>query len=142
MAIVFTSADHPYRIPHSRGVQAWLKALIAEEGKELGEVVIVWCSDSYLLEINQKYLNHDYFTDIITFDYSEGKRLSGDLMVSLERVGANAAEILGDAKLFHVELLRVLAHGVLHLCGYKDKTDEEQVVMRAKEDYYLEKYEI
>lgn len=142
MAIIFTSADQQYRIPASRRVNAWLKELIFEENKQLGDIVIVWCSDSYLLEVNKQYLSHDYYTDIITFDYSEGEKLSGDLMISLDRVRANALEILGGKEMFHVELLRVLAHGVLHLCGYKDKTESEELVMRAKEDYYIKKYEI
>lgn len=142
MAINFTSADIRYTLAHSRTVKAWLKALISEENKAMGSIAIVWCSDDYLLDVNRKYLSHDYFTDIITFDYSEGDLLSADLMISLDRVKANAAEYGGGEKMFHVEQLRVMAHGLLHLCGYKDKTTAEQKMMRAKEEYYLSKYEV
>ncbi|MFI3294678.1 MAG: rRNA maturation RNase YbeY [Rikenellaceae bacterium] len=142
MAINISSGDLEHRLLDSRGVKRWLKEVILEEGFTLGDVVYVWCSDDYLLDVNRQYLNHDYYTDIISFDYSQGKKVSGDLMISLDRVRANALEILGDASLFHVELRRVMVHGVLHLCGYKDSTDSEQAEMTSKEDYYLGKYEI
>lgn len=139
MAIIFTSTDIEYRISQSQKVKNWLKSVVVEEGFTVGEISIVWCSDNYLLEINKKYLNHDYFTDIITFDYSDKKTVSGDLMISLDTVRKNAEQF---GVVFHVEQLRVLVHGVLHLCGYKDKSDEEQKLMTQKEDYYLSKYEV
>lgn len=139
MAIIFTSTDIEYRISQSQKVENWLKSVVVEEGFTVGEISIVWCSDNYLLEINKKYLNHDYFTDIITFDYSDKKTVSGDLMISLDTVRKNAEQF---GVVFHVEQLRVLVHGILHLCGYKDKSDEEQKLMTQKEDYYLSKYEV
>jgi len=114
--------------------QATISALIEDQNKEEGELNLVFCSDDYLLEINNKHLNHDYYTDIITFDYSEKKKISGDLLISIDRVKENA-------KIFSVpfihELNRVVIHGVLHLCGYKDKTEEEKKQMRNLENKYL-----
>lgn len=113
----------------------WLAALAAHEGFKIGEVNYIFCDDDYLLKINLAYLNHDTLTDIITFDYVEGKLLNGDIFISIERVRENS-------KLFSVsfeqELLRVLSHGLLHLCGYKDKSDEEAAVMRGKEDFAIQ----
>ncbi|WP_288789873.1 rRNA maturation RNase YbeY [uncultured Elizabethkingia sp.] len=115
----------------------WLEQLILEEGKKQGDINYILCDDEYLLEINRQYLDHDYYTDIITFDYCKGKIISGDIFLSLQRVLDNASML--ETKL-EEELNRVLAHGILHLCGYKDKTEEEQKIMRSKEDYYIEKY--
>lgn len=139
MAIIFTETDVQHRISSPQKVKNWLKSIIEFEGLQLGDISVVWCSDDYLLSVNRQYLQHDYFTDIITFDYTEKKRVSGDLMISIDTVAKNAVEY---GVVFHVEQLRVLAHGVLHLCGYKDKTADEQVEMRAKEDFYLRRYEI
>ena len=141
MAVIFTPVDLTHTLRDSRRVKRWLLELTEEEGRALGDVTIIWCSDSYLLDVNRKYLDHDYFTDIITFDYSSEDFVSGDLFVSLDRVRANAADYAGGKNLFHVELRRVMAHGLLHLCGYGDKTDSEAKIMRAKEDYYLAKYD-
>lgn len=116
---------------------SWIENLILEEGKKLGEITYVFCDDSYLLKVNQDYLQHDYYTDIITFDYVKGKTISGDIFVSLQRISDNASTLSNS---FEKELQRVIAHGVLHLCGYKDKTEEEEKLMRSKEDYYLSKY--
>ena len=100
----------------------------------LGEINVVFCSDQYLLKLNQQYLNHNTFTDIITFDYVEGETISGDLFISVERVKENAQK----ASLpFANELNRVIVHGLLHLMGYNDKTDQETQEIRAKEDFYL-----
>lgn len=115
-------------------VQKGLENLIENEGYTAGEVSIIFTSDKYLLEINKQYLDHHYFTDIITFDYVEDKIVSGDLFISLDRIAENATEFADN---FSQELHRVMIHGVLHLCGYKDKTEEEQKEMRSKEDYYL-----
>lgn len=116
---------------------SWIENLILEEGKKLGEITYVFCDDVYLLKVNQDYLQHDYYTDIITFDYVKGKTISGDIFVSLQRISDNASTLSNS---FEKELQRVIAHGVLHLCGYKDKTEEEEKLMRSKEDYYLSKY--
>ncbi|MCT4205016.1 rRNA maturation RNase YbeY [Elizabethkingia anophelis] len=115
----------------------WLEKLILEEGKKPGDINYILCDDEFLLEINRQYLDHDYYTDIITFDYCKGKIISGDIFLSLQRVLDNASMLETKQE---EELNRVLAHGILHLCGYKDKTEEEQKTMRSKEDYYIGKY--
>ena len=111
-----------------------VERLILNENKELGVINVICVSDEYLLDINIKHLNHDYFTDIITFDYTNDLVVSGDLYVSVDRVADNA---MLNAVSMNNEFLRVCVHGVLHLCGYKDKSDSEIVVMREKEDFYL-----
>lgn len=111
-----------------------IKYLINKEIYRLGEVSIIFCSDKYLLDINVNYLNHNYYTDIITFNYVEGDILSGDLFISVDRVKENAMEY--DV-IWPKELYRVIFHGLLHLVGYNDKTDEEVKIMREKEDFYL-----
>lgn len=113
---------------------AWLRLVAESEIRRVGDINIIFCSDSYLLDINQKFLGHDYFTDIITFDYCEGDKLSGDLFISIDTVRANAEEY-GEG--FERELNRVMVHGVLHLIGYDDHTKAEQKTMREKENYYL-----
>lgn len=100
----------------------------------MGEISINLCSDDHLLQINKKHLNHDYYTDIITFELSENNEISGDLYISTDRVLDNAKQLNIT---FHVELNRVIIHGILHLCGYKDKTKAQQKEMREKENYYL-----
>lgn len=111
--------------------ELWLSKVANIEQKKLGDITLIFCSDEYLLNINQFYLQHDYYTDIITFDYSEDEFISGDLYISVDRVAENA-EINNVS--FSNELNRVVVHGVLHLCGYKDKSEEEEIVMRKKED--------
>lgn len=113
---------------------AWLKTVAESEVRRVGDINIIFCSDNYILDINQKYLQHDYFTDIITFDYCEGNKLSGDLFISIDTVKANAEEY-GEG--FERELNRVMVHGVLHLIGYDDHSDSDQAEMRSKENYYL-----
>lgn len=115
----------------------WLEDLILTEGKKLGEINYIFCDDEYLLKVNQDYLQHDYYTDIITFDYVKGKTISGEIFVSLQRISDNASTL---SKNYEEELRRVLAHGILHLCGYKDKMEEEEKEMRRKEDVYLARY--
>lgn len=115
----------------------WLNDAIVNEGYECGSVTIIFCSDDELLEMNRKFLDHDYYTDIITFDYCEDKEVNGDLFISIDRVVDNA-ETIGVK--YEDELRRVCVHGVLHLCGYKDKTEEEEKLMRLKENFYLERY--
>lgn len=113
---------------------AWLRAAAAEEGFSVGEVAIVFCSDEYLLGVNKEFLSHDYYTDIITFDYCEGKVLSGDLLISIDSVRDNAQHF---GVKFEEELRRVMIHGLLHLMGYDDHKPEDIAVMREKENYYL-----
>ena len=112
----------------------WLKMVVGSEVKKMGDLSIIFCSDPYILDINLRYLQHDYFTDIITFDYCEGDTVSGDLFISIDSVRENA--LIYGASL-EDELDRVMVHGVLHLLGYDDHTPEEQAVMRAKENYYV-----
>ena len=112
----------------------WFGKLCHTEGKLLGDVSVVFCSDTYLLELNKRHLQHDFFTDIITFDYSEGDRVAGDLFVSVDRVYENADAYNVSRE---TELNRVSVHGILHLLGYKDKTPQEVAVMREKENEAL-----
>lgn len=112
----------------------WLRLVAESEIRRLGQISIIFCSDNYILDVNQKYLQHDYFTDIITFDYCEGDKLSGDLFISVDSVRENAAEFGTE---FKDELNRVIVHGILHLIGYDDHTKKEIAEMRSKEDYYL-----
>jgi rRNA maturation RNase YbeY len=112
----------------------WLRLVAESEIRRIGDISIIFCSDNYILDVNQKYLQHDYFTDIITFDYCEGDRLSGDLFISVDSVRENAIEYGTD---FKDELNRVIVHGILHLIGYDDHCDEDIAQMRAKENYYL-----
>lgn len=112
----------------------WLRLVAESEIKRLGDISIIFCSDNYILDINLKYLQHDYFTDIITFDYCEGAILNGDLFISIDSVRENA-EFYGVE--FQDELDRVIVHGILHLIGYDDHTDEDIKTMREKENYYI-----
>lgn len=112
----------------------WLKNIIITEQKKVGKITYVFCTDEALLKVNKEFLQHDYYTDVITFDYVKGKTISADIFVSLPRISENAETL---NKSFNIELHRVLAHGILHLCGYNDKTDEEIQQMRQKEDFYL-----
>ncbi len=112
----------------------WIKDAIASEEYKLEEINYVFCDDDYLHKLNVEFLNHDTLTDIISFDYSVGKIIQGDIFISIERVEENA----NDFKVsFEEELKRVIIHGILHYCGYKDKTDADAKVMRDKENHYL-----
>jgi len=117
----------------------WIKNVILEENKELGEVNYIFCDDKYLLGKNIKYLDHDTLTDIITFNYCEGDIISSDIMISIERVMENSSIFENS---FSEELNRVMIHGILHLIGYNDKTDGEKEIIRKKEDYYVNKFVI
>ena len=117
--------------------KAWLEDIILSEGKKLGEISYIFCNDEYLLKVNQDYLQHDYYTDIITFDYVKGRTISGEIFVSLQRISDNASTLSRE---YEEELRRVLAHGILHLSGYKDKSEAEEKEMRDKEDFYLARY--
>ncbi len=117
-------------------ISQWISNTITEEDCLEGEINYIFCSDEYLHKINVQFLNHDTLTDIISFDYSVGKELHGDIYVSVDRVRENASEFGVE---FKDELSRVLIHGILHYCGYKDKSEKEAGLMRSKEDYYLEK---
>ena len=112
----------------------WLKMVAGSEMRQLGAINIIFCSDNYILDVNMKYLQHDYFTDIITFDYCEKNVLSGDLFISIDSVRENA-QFYGTE--FADELNRVMVHGLLHLIGYDDHSEADIAVMRQKENYYL-----
>ncbi len=114
-----------------------VKNLVLNEGKSLKDLSLVFTDDDYLLEVNKQYLNHDYFTDVITFDYSDFPEVSGDVMISLDRVKDNAISM---NLAFEQEFYRVVFHGMLHLCGYKDKSKEDVVLMREKEDFYIHRF--
>ncbi len=127
--------DIDFVFKHKRLNNSWLKLVAESEIKKLGNINIIFCSDNYILDVNVKYLGHDYFTDIITFDYCEKNILSGDLFISIDTVRDNAEFYKTE---FKDELNRVIVHGLLHLIGYDDHTPEEQKIMREKENYYLE----
>lgn len=120
-------------LPH-RETSAWVREVAAMHGKRIGEVAYVFCGDEKILEVNRQYLQHDYYTDIITFDYCEGDVLSGDLFISLDTVRTNAEQFGKD---YYDELHRVIIHGILHLCGINDKGPGEREIMEAEEDRAL-----
>lgn len=115
----------------TRRTSAWVKNVAASHGKTIGEIAYIFCSDPYILEVNKQYLQHDYFTDVITFDYTEGNKISGDIFISLDTVQSNAEQFGVD---FYEELERVIIHGILHLCGFKDKDEAEEAQMREEEN--------
>ena len=123
--------ENEFILENEAAVASWLSAVIISENKKEGEINYIFCDDEYLHKINVEYLDHDTLTDIISFDYTMGNELSGDIFVSIERVIDNASDFEVS---FEEELKRVLVHGVLHYCGYKDKGDEEERTMRRKED--------
>ncbi|MDR1171110.1 MAG: rRNA maturation RNase YbeY [Bacteroidales bacterium] len=135
MAIRFFSDGVSFQPEGKRKITQWLKQVAAGEEKKIGNLCYIFVSDEILLDINRKYLQHDYYTDIITFDDSDGDAISGEMYISIDTVKSNARDYHAD---FHNELLRVMVHGVLHLCGHKDKTAGEQQEMRAAEAKYME----
>jgi len=123
--------ESDFSLENESQFKAWIQQIILSEQKSEGEINYIFCDDEYLLGINQKYLDHDYYTDIISFDYSVANELHGDIFISTDRIAENA---LTYNVTFQHELLRVMAHGILHYCGYKDKSDVESQLMRNKED--------
>jgi probable rRNA maturation factor len=120
-----------FQLDNEDQISNWISQIILSENKKEGDINYIFCDDDYLVQINEQYLKHDTLTDIISFDYSVGNELHGDIFISVERVQDNAV----DYKVtFTEELQRVLAHGVLHYCGYKDKTDQDETIMRNKEN--------
>jgi rRNA maturation RNase YbeY len=117
-----------------RETSEWIKAVAATYNKKVGEVAYIFCSDEKILEVNRQYLEHDYYTDIITFDYTEGNRISGDLFISLDTVRTNAEQF---GQPYERELYRVIIHGILHLCGINDKGPGERELMEAAENRAL-----
>lgn len=135
--VSFQSADIPFKLSNQARIKAWIKKVAVLEGRGIDTLSYIFCSDKYLLKINQKYLHHNTFTDIITFDLAEGDNLDGEIYISIERVKANANNFQNA---FNQELRRVMIHGVLHLCGYPDKTSIEKGTMRRKEEACLSLY--
>jgi len=133
--ILFFTEESDFIIRDKKKLRSWIYASIVQEKMNIGSINFIFCSDAYLHDLNIKYLNHDSYTDIITFDNSENPRfLSGDIFISIERVKENSKRFQVS---FVNELHRVMIHGLLHLIGYKDKTRDEKMAMRAKEDYCL-----
>ncbi len=135
--IGFNVTDVKFNLKNKQVYKKWLTAIIENEGKKAGDISYVFCSDEYLLDLNKQYLNHDTYTDIITFDYAEGNKTSGDIFISIDRVKENAGKFNVT---FEEELLRVMAHGVLHLMGYKDKKSGDISIMRSKEEESIEMF--
>jgi probable rRNA maturation factor len=134
MPIRYFSEQVEFKINNKRKTSNWIESVVKKEKKVIGDLTYVYCSDDYLLSLNQKFLNHNTLTDIITFDYSEGKNLSGEIYISVERVEENAQKF---KVAFQDELHRVMIHGVLHLAGYRDKKPADKALMRKKEEACL-----
>ena len=135
--IQFCTEDITFSLQEKLKHKAWLNEVAKQEGKKILELSYVFCSDNYLLQINQEYLNHDTLTDIVTVDNSENpKKIEGDIFISIDRVRENG-EKLGTSE---TELKRVMVHGLLHLLGYTDKKKEDKTVMTEKEDFYIKQY--
>ena len=128
--ITFNS-ETSFTLKNHKKLVKWIGDVISSEGFQVGEINYIFCNDSYLNKINQEFLNHDTFTDIISFDYTLGKEVGGDIFISTERVLENAEKF---NEVFETELHRVMIHGILHFMGYKDKTKKEKTLMRTKED--------
>jgi len=137
MPVHFHREQTSYQIRQKNNLKSWIRETILSEKKEESDINIILCSDDYLLEVNREYLQHDYYTDIITFDYVEGLLISGDLFISIDRIKENAKK---ENVPCETELRRVIIHGLLHLAGYKDKKKEDIKIIREKENFYLDMY--
>jgi len=135
--ISFQTQDIDLILKEKTKVRNWIVNAIKNEGKKSGDITYIFCSDEYLLGMNQLYLQHDDYTDVITFDYTEGDRVSGDIFISYERILDNSIQMKTTPE---DELHRVMIHGVMHLCGYKDKKPNERANMTKKENQYLEMF--
>lgn len=134
MAVYYQSEDIKFPSIKRREMTNWIRQVAASFGKKVGDVSYIFCSDERILEVNNQYLQHDYYTDIITFDYTEGDVISGDIFISLDTVKSNSEQF---NTVYDDELRRVIIHGILHLCGVNDKTDEEQAQMTKYENEML-----
>lgn len=134
MAITFDSENIEFPNLKKRETSTWIKNIADSFSKKLGDVAYLFCNDNKILDINRQYLNHDFYTDIITFDYSEGDKISGDIFISLDTVKTNSQKYNTD---YQEELYRVIIHGVLHLCGLDDKSEADSIEMREAEDRAL-----
>ncbi|MEA4936043.1 MAG: rRNA maturation RNase YbeY [Paludibacter sp.] len=135
--IQFINENTELPVLQKRNLTQWIKATAEEYGKKTGNISYIFCSEERILEINRQYLNHDYYTDIITFDYSENNIISGDIFISPETLKTNA---ISFNVTFEEEMLRIIIHGILHLCGQDDKTPESRQLMTTKEDKALNAY--
>ncbi|MFM2229480.1 MAG: rRNA maturation RNase YbeY [Bacteroidota bacterium] len=131
--------ESDFQLTNESAYEKWIQEIISSENKQEGDISYIFCNDEYLLDINQKYLNHDYYTDIISFDYSVANELHGDIFISIDRVLENSKDFNVS---FNNELLRVMAHGILHFSGYKDKSDEESLLMRNKENEKIDLFHV
>lgn len=131
--------ENDFELPNETQVSNWISNVILSENKTEGDINFIFCNDEYLLQINQQYLSHDTLTDVISFDYSLGNEISGDIFISTERVEENATDFKTT---FNNELNRVMIHGVLHYCGYKDKTEKDELMMREKENEKLAMFHV
>jgi rRNA maturation RNase YbeY len=129
--VITFNSETSFTLKNQKKLVKWIGDVISSEGFQVGEINYIFCDDSYLNKINQEFLNHDTFTDIISFDYTLGKEVGGDIFISIERVLENAEEF---NEVFENELHRVMIHGILHFIGYKDKTKKDKTLMRTKED--------
>ena len=136
MAIEFIQEDSFFELNEESLLHDWLEETILDEGFVLGEINFIYCSDEYLLDLNKKHLNHDYYTDVITFDFRVGDLINTDIFISVDRVRENAKEFSTD---FDLELSRMMIHGMLHLMDYDDKSEDEKIEMTERENYYLGK---
>lgn len=137
MSIQFFNADVTYRLAHKTALRGWIEAVIKKEGYSLEELTIIFCSDEYLYKMNVEYLKHDTYTDIITFDLSSVKsNINGELYISIDRIKENSK---ANSVTIANELYRVIIHGTLHLCGYKDKSPQSKKLMTTKEDESLKR---
>jgi rRNA maturation RNase YbeY len=134
--IRFFAENISFDLKNKRKIKYWIIDTVNSENKIIGDINFVFCSDDYLLDINKKYLVHDYFTDVITFDFCEDNKISGDIFISIDSVRSNSIKY---EQSFESELHRVMMHGILHLCSYGDSTKSEIALMRSKENIYLEK---
>ena len=134
MAIIYHAEGVRFPAIGRRETTKWIKFVVQFYGKRVGDVAYIFCSDQKILEMNKQYLQHDYYTDIITFDYTEGNKISGDIFISIDTVKSNSEQL---ATGYHEELHRVIIHGILHLCGWNDKIPEDKQQMREKENEAL-----
>ena len=131
--------ESDFQLENEEFFSEWIEQVVLSEDKMLGEVNYIFCDDEYLHKINVEYLDHDTLTDIISFDYSEGNLVQGDIFISVERVADNASDF--DVP-FNEELKRVMIHGILHYCGYKDKSENDEKLMRSKEDEKIKMFHV
>jgi probable rRNA maturation factor len=133
------NSECDFKLDNEDQFSQWISNVIFSENKKEGDINYIFCDDEFILNINQQYLNHDYYTDIISFDYSVGNELHGDIFISVERVQENAEDFNAT---FDNELKRVIIHGILHYCGYKDKSEDEEAIMRNKEDEKIKMFHV